>query len=126
MIVVDGSVLLAIAFDELEKVSFAADIIASLRRRRGAPSLLEASIVIENRCGEERCRELDGRVDSLGIEIVAFDARHIAEARRVFQLYGKGRHRAAPSFGDCCAYALDMPLPFTGDDFSLTDVKRVR
>lgn len=130
MIVVDSSALLAIAFDEPEKISFAADIVGSLRPRMGAPNLLEASIVIENRRGEAGCRELDDLVESLGVEIVAFDALHIAEARRAFRLYGKGRHRAALNFGDCCAYALartlGMPLLFKGDDFSLTDIERVR
>ena len=43
--------------------------------------------------------------------------------------YGKGRHLAALNFGDCCAYALakslDWPLLFKGNDFAMTDLKRV-
>jgi len=130
LIVVDSSALLAIALDEPEKVAFAADIIGSIRPRIGAPNFSEASMVVETRRGEAGCRELDGLVESLELDIVAFDARHIAEARRAFRLYGKGRHRAALNFGDCLAYALartlDMPLLVKGDDFSLTDLKRVR
>ena len=114
MIVVDSSALLAIALNEPEKAAFAADIIGSIRPRIGAPNFSEASMVVE----------------SLELDIVAFDARHITEARRAFRLYGRGRHRAALNFGDCLAYALartlDMPLLFKGDDFSLTDIKRVR
>jgi len=130
LIVVDSSALLAVALDEPEKVAFAFDIIGSFRPRMGAPNLLEASMVVETRRGEAGCRELDSLVESLGIDIVAFDARYVAEARRAFRIYGKGRHRAALNFGDCLAYALaktlDMPLLFKGDDFSLTDIKRVR
>ena len=85
---------------------------------------------VYTRRGEAGCRELDNLVASLEIDIVAFDARHVAEAQRAFRMYGKGRHRAALNFGDCLAYALakalDMPLLFKGNDFSLTDIKRVR
>lgn len=87
-------------------------------------------MVVDARRGEAGCRELDNLVESLEIDIVAFDARHVAEARRALRMYGKGRHRAALNFGDCCAYALartlDMPLLFKGNDFSLTDIKRMR
>jgi len=87
-------------------------------------------MVVDTRRGEAGCRELDNLVASLEIDIVAFDARHVAEAQRAFRMYGKGRHRAALNFGDCLAYALakalDMPLLFKGNDFSLTDIKRVR
>ena len=66
---------------------------------------------------------------SLGLGVVAFDASHIEGARDAYRRYGKGRHRAALNFGDCCAYtvakALDWPLLFKGNDFALTDLKRV-
>jgi ribonuclease VapC len=130
LIVVDSSALLAIYFDEPEKASFAADIVASTRPRMGAPNLFETSMVVEARQGEAGCRDLDRIVANLELEILAFEAGHIAAARQAFRRYGKGRHRAALNFGDCCAYALartlDMPLLFKGHDFSLTDIKRLR
>lgn len=130
MIVVDSSALLAIYFDEPEKASFAADIVASTRPRMGAPNLFEASMVVEARQGEAGCRDLDRVVANLELEILAFEVGHVTAARQAFRRFGKGRHRAALNFGDCCAYVLaktlDMPLLYKGDDFSLTDIKRMR
>lgn len=94
----------------------------------GAPNFFEASMVAETRKGPAGCRDLDGLIASMGLSVVAFDAAHIEGARDAYRRYGKGRHRAALNFGDCCAYALakalDWPLLFKGNDFALTDLKR--
>ncbi len=128
MIVVDSSALIAIYFDEAEKASFGYAIVSADGPCIGAPNFLEASMVAEARKGETGCRELDRMVDSLGLQVVGFDSSHIQAARDAFRRYGKGRHRAALNFGDCCAYALakslGLPLLFKGDDFALTDLKR--
>ncbi len=85
-------------------------------------------MVAEDRNGEAGCRQLDRVVGNLGIDVVAFEAAHVHAAREAFRRYGKGRHRAALNFGDCCAYALakslNWPLLFKGNDFALTDLKR--
>lgn len=129
MIAVDSSALVAIYFDEPERASFATAIVMADGSVIGAPNLLEASMVVEARHGETGCRELDGIVAGLGLDVVAFDASHIEAARDAFRRYGKGRHRSGLNFGDCCAYAiakaLDAPLLFKGNDFALTDIKRV-
>jgi ribonuclease VapC len=87
-------------------------------------------MVVEARQGEAGCRDLDRLVANLELEILAFEAGHVTAARQAFRRFGKGRHRAALNFGDCCAYALartlGMPLLFKGHDFSLTDIERVR
>ncbi len=129
MIAVDSSALVAIYFDEPEKASFAATIVMADSPVIGAPNLLEASMVVEARHGEPGCRELDEIVVNLGLEVVPFDVPHVEAARAAFRRYGKGRHRAGLNFGDCCAYALakalDAPLLFKGNDFALTDIKRI-
>ncbi|SEO94646.1 Uncharacterized protein, contains PIN domain [Rhodospirillales bacterium URHD0017] len=128
MIVVDSSALLAIYFDEAEKASFAGAVVAADSPCIGAPNLLEASMIAEVRNGEAGCRELDRIVANLALQVVAFEAGHIQAARDAFRRYGRGRHRAALNFGDCCAYGLaktlDLPLLFKGNDFTLTDLKR--
>jgi ribonuclease VapC len=128
LIIVDSSALVAIYFDEPEKTSFAHAIVSADSPCIGAPNFLEASMVAEARKGEAGCRELDRIIATLGLEIAPFDAVHIQAAREAFRRYGRGRHRAALNFGDCCAYALsktlDMPLLFKGNDFALTDLKR--
>ena len=46
-----------------------------------------------------------------------------------FLRFGRGRHPAALSFGDCLAYATAKlagePLLFVGDDFKHTDLSAV-
>ncbi len=127
MIVVDSSALIAVLLDEAEKHSFSQAIVGADGARISAPNYFEASMVAEARQGESGCRDLDRVTGTLGLEVVAFDATHMQAAREAFRNYGKGRHKAALNFGDCCAYALaktlDMPLLFKGDDFALTDIK---
>lgn len=128
MIIVDSSALLAIYFDEPEMATFSELLLSDDRASIGAPNLVEASMVAEAYNGEAGCRQLDRIVGNLGIDVVAFEAAHVQAAREAFRRYGKGRHRAALNFGDCCAYALaktlDWPLLFKGNDFALTDLKR--
>ena len=60
------------------------------------------------------------------VEIVPFEPEHYQAAADAFERYGKGRHKAALNFGDCLTYAVahvaGMPLLFTGQDFSQTDL----
>ena len=61
--------------------------------------------------------------------VVAVDAEHVAEARRAYRRFGRGRHPAGLNFGDVFAYALSRlesePLLFKGGDVAKTDVSRV-
>ena len=94
--------------------------------RMTAPGLVELRIVAVNRNPAflERIARL---VDSLAIEVVAFD-RELAElALAGYRQYGKGFHsRAQLNLGDCFSYTLAKatgePLLFVGDDFSHTDI----
>ncbi|MBS0540994.1 MAG: type II toxin-antitoxin system VapC family toxin [Proteobacteria bacterium] len=126
--VIDSSAVLAIFFDEPERSAFVDLISGDDEACMGAPNLLEASMIVEARQGKAGCRDLDELAGVLELRIVPFDVAHVEAARDAFRRYGKGRHRAALNFGDCCAYGLartlDAPLLFKGNDFSLTDVKR--
>ena len=125
--IVDSSALLAICFQEAEHGIFTDAIMAVNDPMIGAPNLVEAVMVVEARGGEAAGRELDKIVANLGLSVAAFDADHAAVAREAFRRFGKGRHRAALNFGDCCAYglakSLELALLFKGDDFALTDIK---
>lgn len=127
MIAVDSSALLAILLEEPEGVAFAEAIVMADGAKMGAPNYFEVSIVAESRQGRSGCRELDRLASTLGLQVVPFDASHMEEAREAYRRFGKGRHRAALNFGDCCAYAiaktLGLPLLFKGKDFPLTDIK---
>ena len=127
--VLDTSALLVLLLDEPEAEAYRAVLEEDETRLVSAATLLEASIVVEARKGEAGGRELDLLIHRAEIEVVAVDAEQVAEARRGYRRYGRGRHAAGLNFGDVFAYALARtsgePLLFKGDDFSKTDVARV-
>ncbi len=127
--VLDTSALLVLLLDEPEAEAYRAVLEEDETRLVSAATLLEAGIVVEARKGEAGGRELDLLIHRAEIDVVAVDAEQVAEARRGYRRYGRGRHAAGLNFGDVFAYALARtsgePLLFKGDDFSKTDVARV-
>jgi ribonuclease VapC len=93
----------------------------------GAPTLLEAAIVLRARLGEMARPLLETLLHDLEIQTVPFDERHWRVGLDAFTRFGKGRHPAALNFGDCLTYATAVverrPLLCLGDDFALTDVE---
>ena len=126
--VLDTSALLALLLDEPEAERFRHAVDEDATRLVSAATLLETAVVIEARKGEAGGRELDLLVRTAEIELVPVDADQVAEARRAYRRYGRGRHPAALNFGDVFAYALsrtsDEALLFKGSDFAQTDVAR--
>jgi ribonuclease VapC len=92
----------------------------------GAPSLLEAILVISGRAGRDRSEDVRQFVRDLGIVVIPFEEEHARVAAKAFARFGKGRHRAALNFGDCMTYAVaklaGRPLLCTGEDFRKTDL----
>lgn len=127
--VLDTSALLALLLDEPEADAFRVAVEDDLTRLVSAATLLEAALVIEARKGEAGGRELDLLMQKAEIQVVPVDGEHVAEARRAYRRFGKGRHAAGLNYGDVFAYALARttgePLLFKGDDFARTDVRRV-
>jgi ribonuclease VapC len=129
-VTLDTSALLAIMLGEPEIDEFSKLIAQSSRRLMSTVSVLETSIVLEGRMGEDAAYRIDVFLGRGAIEVVPFDQNQLALARSAFRRFGKGRHAAALNFGDCAAYALAQwsgePLLFKGSDFAATDVPRVR
>jgi ribonuclease VapC len=127
--VLDTSALLALLLDEPEAEDFRLAVEEDATRLVSAATLLETALVIEARKGDPGGRELDTLVQKADVIIVPVEAEHVAEARRAYRRFGKGRHAAGLNFGDVFAYALARvsgePLLFKGDDFTKTDVGRV-
>ena len=127
--VIDTSALLALLLDEPEAESFRAALDEDETRLVSAATLLETGLVIEARKGEAGGRELDAIVAAAEVDVVPVDAEQVAEARRAYRRFGKGRHPAGLNFGDLFAYALARTtgeaLLFKGDDFAKTDIRRV-
>jgi ribonuclease VapC len=126
--VIDSSALIAILFDEPDRLSFERAIRNEPIRLISAVSKLEAGIVLIGRRGSAVPLMLI--IESIGAEIVPFDEYQADVARDAFARFGKGRHKAGLNFGDCASYALAVtqvePLLFKGTDFGATDVEVVR
>lgn len=94
----------------------------------GAPTLVETALVLTSRLRRDARPVLAGFLHNSEVEVIPFTEEHYRVAVDAFQRYGKGRHPAALNFGDCLTYAVaqiaGMPLLFTGDDFSKTDILR--
>ena len=123
--VVDSSAIIAILLSEPDARLFAECIGRQPTAVISAASYVEVAIVARSR-GQIGRNLVDATLDRVGIEIVpvsADTARGVADA---FAAYGRGRHPAKLSYGDCFAYALARqrrePLLFKGDGFSLTDL----
>lgn len=125
--VLDTSALLAVLFDEPDAERFRVAIEQDETRLVSAGTLLETTIVVEARTGEAGGRELELLLHKAAITTVAVDGDQVAEARRAWRRFGKGRHAANLNYGDLFAYALSRtvgePLLFKGDDFAHTDIK---
>lgn len=125
--VIDTSVLAAIAFNEPEAAAFRERIADDPVRLISAATVLEAAMVIETRLGEAAGADLDLWLYKADVEIVPVTAEHADRARRAWRRYGKGRHPASLNYGDCFSYALAAltgePLLYKGNDFLQTDIE---
>lgn len=101
------------------------ELAAASDRLMAAPVAVELGIVLEART--PAAVGVGRRVlKDAGVKVMPFD-EHLAErALDAWRRFGKGRHRAALNFGDCCVYALaeetGYPILCTGSEFTLTDL----
>lgn len=93
-------------------------------------AVVEAYLILAARLTFDVRDSIDVFLDTFGVQVVDFTARHIHTAQDAFEAYGKGRHPARLNFGDCVVYATaklsDTPLLFLGDDFAQTDLDIVK
>jgi ribonuclease VapC len=127
MIAIDSSALIAIFRLEPEADAFLKAIVAARGRLISALSVLEISMVMSGGVRDASAfSPLDEFLAEACIEIVPFDGGQAHIAREAFLRYGKGRHPAALTLGDCASYALaksrDAALLFKGNDFPATDI----
>ena len=123
--VLDTSAILAVLFAEAERDRFIALLADDDDPVLSAATLVEASIVVQARTGDDGVVDLDELLAVAGVRCVAVDVTQAQLAREAFARFGKGRAPAGLNLGDCFSYALakamDRPLLFKGADF-VTDV----
>jgi ribonuclease VapC len=116
-------------------------IVAVLQREEGAPALraeiARAGRVLVSAVSAVELTAVASRDETLFetvrdflnepfVVVEAVDPEQAAIAADAYRRFGKGRHPAGLNLGDVFSYALarrrDLPLLFTGGDFSRTDV----
>ena len=124
--VVDTSALIAVLLAEPERDRFIDLLAGADDPLISAATLVETSIVMLARIGEDGVADLDELLATAAVRPVAVDSTQAHLARDAFSRFGKGRAPAGLNFGDCFAYALakatGRPLLFKGSDFAVTDV----
>jgi ribonuclease VapC len=125
--IIDASALVSILLKEPGYESLLKKVQASDIVFLGAPMAVECAIVLSRRLGQDARPFVSGLLYRMNAEIVDFTQAHYEAAVSAFLRFGKGRHPAALSFGDCMAYALaslsGLPLLYSGTDFSQTDIQ---
>jgi ribonuclease VapC len=125
--VIDTSAVVAILFEEADRLRFATAIERASTRLMSAVTRVELSLVVEGRKRDAGRRILERFLSMTAAEIVAVTPEQAMLAIDAFRTYGKGRHRAGLNIGDCFPYALARAtgeaLLFKGNDFSETDVR---
>jgi len=127
--ILDTSALVAIFFEEPEAKEFTRLMLSSEICRLSVVSQLELLMVLEGKGDPTTAQRAEAFLRSAAIVVEPVTLQQGVLARQAFYDYGTGRHRAKLNFGDCFSYALakamDEPLLFKGNDFSLTDVRVV-
>ena len=124
--ILDTSALIAILYREPEAETFVQRIHEAETCRMSVATWLELAIVVERQLGPEGTRQAETFLRRAGIVIEPLTVEQGELARQGFLDFGKGRHTAGLTYGDCFAYALAKasgePLLFKGNDFSQTDI----
>jgi len=125
--ILDSSVLVAIALNEPEREAFLERIEVADNVAVGAPTLVEAGMVLSSRLGVEPAELLTGILATTDAAVIEFGPLHWQAAVTAWWRFGKGRHPARLNFGDCLAYATAAvarePLLAKGNEFRATDIR---
>jgi len=125
-LILDTSVLVAIIAKEASQAHLKEQMKGANSLSVGAPSLLEAVMVLSTRTQTDARELIDNFLAEFNIGVIPFGQEHFELAADAFIRYGKGRHPAGLNFGDCLSYAAarhaGLPLLYVGDDFGQTDV----
>ncbi|MBY0491843.1 MAG: type II toxin-antitoxin system VapC family toxin [Gemmatimonadaceae bacterium] len=125
-VVLDSSAIVAMICREANAMALADAVESAWPRLVSSASVLECTLVLLQRFGANGDLLLDEFLRDFRVEAVAFDAEQLRCARDGARRFGRGRHAAALSYGDCFSYALattrGLPLLYVGNDFASTDV----
>jgi ribonuclease VapC len=123
--ILDTSALVAVFLKEPGADELVAKLGAAETVAIGAPSLVEAGIVLTARVGDGAQALLTQFPTEFGIVTLPFGDEHWRASVDAYRRFAKGRHKAGLNFGDRMSYATaklaGQPLLCTGRDFRSTD-----
>lgn len=125
-LLLDTSAIVAILTKEPAAHLLLEKLLCSKVRLLPAPCAAEVLLVMHTKLGRNPEPILGEFYREFEIQVIAFEAHHLAWFHHAVTVFGKGRHPAALNFGDCFTYSIakstGLPLLFTGNDFPLTDL----
>jgi len=125
-VVLDTSAIVAVLLKEPGYERLTALIDQAAEVVVGAPSVLEAGMVLSSRLRQDARPVIQALLRQIRARIVPFDDDHAWASTGAFLRFGGGRHPASLNFGDCMSYAVaslaGQPLLYVGDDFGKTDI----
>jgi ribonuclease VapC len=125
--VVDTSVIIAIARGEPEAAIFSQTLEQTPGKLMATPTYLECAFVMAGIAPIKGMAFLKGLISDTLITLVPFGQLELDMAIEARLKFSRGSgHAAKLNFGDCFSYALartrNLPLLFKGDDFIHTDI----
>jgi ribonuclease VapC len=127
---VDASAMVAMLTEEVDGDALANCLATASVRHTSAIAIFEtvAAVARKRSYSIDEARAIVARfLDVSEISLAPIGRAESEGALMAFERFGKGRHPASLSLGDCfaygCAKALDTELLFKGDDFSRTDIR---
>ncbi len=125
--ILDSSAVVAILLREPGHESLLDTLCETAEAGIGAPTLVEAGIVLAARTKTDSRGLLARFLAEAAVITIPFSDAHFSTAIDAWLRFGKGRHPAALNYGDCLAYATarvaGQQLLCTGNDFAQTDLQ---
>jgi ribonuclease VapC len=125
-VVIDTSAVVAVVLGEDDAERYAQALDGGVESWMSAANVVEATIVVEARQGPEAARDLQLLLETAQVTVHPLGPDDVPVAVEAWRRFGKGRHPAGLTLGDCFAYALAHArgdaLLFKGEDFRRTDV----
>jgi ribonuclease VapC len=121
----DSSAVVAILCREPGHQALLERVIAADTLGMGTPTVFESAMVLTIKLRLDGLAMVNEFLRESGAQAISFTDQHASIAFAAYLRYGKGRHKAALNFGDCCIYSAakvgGQPLLYIGNDFAKTD-----
>lgn len=124
--ILDSSAIVAILCREPGHLALIEKVIAADTLGVGAPTVFETAMVLTIKLRLDGLAMVNEFLRESGAQSISFTDQHASIAFGAYLRYGKGRHKAALNFGDCCSYSVakvsGQSLLSVGNDFVKTDI----